>query len=155
MRKRMLEDEHSKRMTETEREGYEQERNRGLHSNEIYCSGWLSNKPRPCHTSATLFCSPLFSTYLFSSISVFMLRPCPQGLSIKSKRDPSVLAKKPCWLINKGGGWIRKLNHLGLLMSQPADGHEIHPVPLSVELLCSPLRLYCTTTSPDTVWWAS
>lgn len=53
------------------------------------------------------------------------------------RRDPSVLTKKPRWLINKGGGWIRKLNHLWLLMSQPTDRCEILLIPCHFSLLHS------------------
>ena len=91
----------------------------------MYCPGWLSNNPGTCHTSATLFCSPLFSTWLSPSSQFLCFHQIPLEQRIKSRRDPSTRAKKPCWLINKGGGWIRKLNHLWLLMSLPADRNEI------------------------------
>lgn len=46
-----------------------------------------------------------------------------------SQRDLSRLVKNPHWLINTEYGWIRKLNHLWLLMPQPPDWRSPHYFP--------------------------
>lgn len=76
----------------------------------------------PSHFSSTILLLSFLSPSFFFHISFYAPT---SGRRPKSKRDPSVFAKKPCWLINKEGGWIRKLNHVGLLMSLPTDKHEI------------------------------
>lgn len=91
---------------------------------------------------AMLFCSPLSSASFPLSSQVLCCYLILLG-GEQSKRDPSVLAKKPCWLINKGGGWIRKLNHLWLLMSQPTDRHDKLPV---LQCLAALLPLWGSAT---------
>lgn len=86
----------------------------------------------PSHFSSTVlllsFLSPFFLPHQF-----FMPLPSPWGGDQRVKEIHQCLLKSLCCLINKEGGWIRKLNHVGLLMSLPTDKHEI----LCVWPLCS------------------
>lgn len=87
--------------------------------NEMHCPGGTE----PSHSATD---PPRIPLLLSSTlISGLMRPPNPPGVESKSRGDPSALAKKPCWLVYKRAGRIRKLNHLWLLTPQPTDRHEI------------------------------
>lgn len=113
---------------DTERSS-EQERNCGLLKNKMYYPTCQQKTKKtknmtPSHFSSTVlllsFLSPFFLPHQF-----FMPLPSPRGEDQRVKEIHQCLLKSLCCLINKEGGWIRKLNHVGLLMSLPTDKHEI------------------------------